>query len=148
MNIEQIIENRRIACPECKGMEFTINGEGNDKQLLCQSCGLEFDVLVDTPLMVTKASSLHLSKIDIQKFWGELYNVAYGEHSDKYNEHNYVKHFDELLELFEYRQHLAVNEMQINELTGKRVLEIGSGAGSHSTLFLIFGACMTSLDIT
>jgi ubiquinone/menaquinone biosynthesis C-methylase UbiE len=43
---------------------------------------------------------------------------------------------------------MAVIEMPLDGLKGKRVLEIGPGAGGHSALFARYGASVTAVDIT
>lgn len=86
-------------------------------------------------------------KAAVQDFWGALYESAYIGDAELAREELLVA-LDELEDMFRLRSHGAVVEMPIAELHGKRVLEIGPGAGGHSALFARHGAQMTSVDIT
>jgi len=55
---------------------------------------------------------------------------------------------DDLEDMFRYRGHGAVVEMPLSDISGKQVLEVGSGAGGHSALFARHGAKVTSVDLT
>ncbi|MEX2451858.1 MAG: class I SAM-dependent methyltransferase [Rhodospirillales bacterium] len=92
-------------------------------------------------------SSAH-SKEDIQRFWGSLYDSLYGDVDASLTHESLVQAIEALEDMFRYRRHMAVVEMPLHELQGKRVLEIGCGAGGHSALFASYGAVMTSVDIT
>jgi ubiquinone/menaquinone biosynthesis C-methylase UbiE len=59
-----------------------------------------------------------------------------------------TERLEELEDLFQKRDLLPVVEMPLENLSGLRVLEIGSGAGAHSALFKYHGARMTSVDLT
>ena len=88
------------------------------------------------------------NKQNIQNFWASLYESLYSE-TDKYvSREQLIDAIDALEEMFRLREHLAVIEMPLNDLAGKQVLEIGSGAGGHSALFARHGASVTSIDIT
>lgn len=50
--------------------------------------------------------------------------------------------------MFRLRRHMATVEMDLTNLRGKRVLEIGPGAGGHSALFARHGAIVTATDLT
>ena len=88
------------------------------------------------------------SKRDIQRFWKSLFDSLYDDVDLQLTKELLLKSIDDLADMFEFRQHLAVVEMPIDDLAGKRVLEIGSGAGGHSALFASRGARMTSVDLT
>lgn len=77
-----------------------------------------------------------------------MYQAAYAENREEYDRETFLALLDELERMFRRRQHLAVLEMPIEDLWGKAVLEVGSGAGAHSALFAQRGAEVTSLDIT
>lgn len=87
-------------------------------------------------------------KDDVRKFWGAVYKTAYSDVDGGLDRDGLLAALAELRDMFEFRDHLAVNEMPVDDLAGKQVLEIGSGAGGHSALFASLGARMTSVDIT
>jgi len=147
MKIEEIVEHSRIVCPICKNNNFKVEARKN-RVLFCCNCNIAFNLINDVPLLIPPSSSLATTKEQIQEFWGELFDAAYGGCENICNKHNYVDQFKKLKKLFQDRQHLAVTEMPISDLEGRGVLEIGSGAGAHSALFSIHGAHMTSLDLT
>ena len=88
------------------------------------------------------------SKQDIQAFWKSLYESLYEDVDEALTRDALLKGIDDLEDMFRWRGHMAAVEMPLGELAGKRVLEVGSGAGGHSALFARHGAEMTSLDIT
>ena len=87
-------------------------------------------------------------KRDIQAFWGALYDSLYGEADQDITREQLLVALDALEDMFRLRDHMAVVEMPLDDLAGKRVLEIGPGAGGHSALFARYGASVTALDIT
>ncbi len=88
------------------------------------------------------------TKRDIQKFWGSLYRSLYDTVEDGWTPETLVPAIDELEDMFRLRRHMAAVEMDLPNLAGKRVLEIGSGAGGHSALFARHGALVTAADLT
>jgi ubiquinone/menaquinone biosynthesis C-methylase UbiE len=88
------------------------------------------------------------SKKDIQAFWKSLYDSLYEDVDRELTRDDLLRSIDDLNDMFRYREHMSVVEMPIHELQGKRVLEIGPGAGGHSVLFAKYGAMMASVDIT
>ncbi len=87
-------------------------------------------------------------KHDIQAFWGALYDSLYGETDQDITRDQLLEALDALEDMFRLRQHMAVVEMSLANLAGKRVLEIGPGAGGHSALFARHGAAVKAIDIT
>ncbi|RAU23608.1 hypothetical protein CU669_00430 [Paramagnetospirillum kuznetsovii] len=88
------------------------------------------------------------AKSDIQAFWKSLYDSLYEDVDAGLTRADLMAALDDLEDMFRYREHLAVVEMPLAELAGKKVLEIGPGAGGHSALFAKHGARMTSVDLT
>lgn len=88
------------------------------------------------------------TKGDIQNFWGSLYQSLYAEVEDGWTAGTLPPAIAELEDMFRLREHLAVVEMDLHHLAGKRVLEIGCGAGGHSALFAWHGAVVTATDLT
>ncbi len=88
------------------------------------------------------------TKQNIQAFWGSLYDSLYEDVDRDMTRKALLKSLADMEDMFRYRRHMAVVEMPLAELKGKRVLEIGPGAGGHSALFARYGALVSSADIT
>ena len=88
------------------------------------------------------------AKKEIQTFWKSLYESLYEDVDSDLTREKLIQGLDDLEDMFRFRSHLAVTEMPLDTLAGKRVLEIGPGAGGHSAMFARRGAIVTSADIT
>ena len=142
---DDLLETKGIVCPSCKGKLLVLqNEEGSLVQ--CNNCTAQYPVAGASPLLLP--DNLSSNKKNIQKFWKHLYHAAYEGHDAIKDRSKFILELDSLKKLFQTREHLAVNEMPIESLKGKKVLEIGPGAGAHSSLFSYYGADMTSMDIT
>jgi ubiquinone/menaquinone biosynthesis C-methylase UbiE len=84
----------------------------------------------------------------MQRFWGDVYRTAYSTADQMLDADSLDTGLDALADMLLYRGHLISKEMPLANLSGKKVLEIGSGAGGHSAMFARHGAELTSLDIT
>ena len=69
------------------------------------------------------------AKQDIQYFWGSLYDSLYKDVDQELTCDDLMKGLDDLEDMFRSRGHMAVADMPLSSLSGKRVLEIGPGAG-------------------
>ena len=87
-------------------------------------------------------------KHDIQQFWKSLYDSLHGGEDSNASREGLRQGLEALEDMFRYRRHMAVVEMALAQLSGKAVLEVGSGAGSHSAMFALHGAHVTSVDLT
>lgn len=130
-----------LRCPDCLG------SLGCDGGLLCKACERQFynerlGIIDLTPRTLSE------TKEKISTFWADTYQQWY-ESDDSARTPEGLKRELVLLEgLFRQRRHLAVTEMDLRALNGKEVLEIGSGAGGHSALFVQYGGHVTATDIT
>lgn len=88
------------------------------------------------------------TKENIQHFWKTVYETAYTDHDSGLTREDLLEAIDQLADMFSFREHMAVVEMDLGALAGLSVLEVGSGAGGHSAMFARHGARMTSCDIT
>ena len=88
------------------------------------------------------------TKENIQDFWKSLYDSLYEDVDRNLTRDRLFESLDDLEDMFRLRGHMAAVEMPLTELAGKRVLEVGPGAGGHSALFAKHGARMTSIDLT
>jgi len=87
-------------------------------------------------------------KSDIQAFWGSLFTSLYDDVEQKLTRERLLEAIGDLKDMFVMRRHMAAEEMPLDDLRGKTVLEIGPGAGGHSALFAVHGAHVTSIDLT
>lgn len=95
-----------------------------------------------------RAMSDLAGKQDIQEFWGALYDSLYDNPKAPVTREQLQASLDDMEDMFRLRGHMAVADMPPGELKGKRVLEVGPGAGGHSALFARHGAIVTAIDIT
>lgn len=134
-----------FACPVCRGTLSVIQSDKKE-EIVCTQCNNRYQTKEDIACLIPAGHDQ--IKSDIQAFWGALYDAAYKEGEHMFNASNYQEKLEELYRLFKHRNHLAVVEMPVEQLKGKKVLEIGSGAGGHSALFSYKGAHMYSMDLT
>lgn len=87
-------------------------------------------------------------KRDIQAFWGALYDSVYEDVDSGLTRESLIDGIEALEDMFRLRRYMTVVEMPVDALEGKRVLEIGPGAGGHAALFAHRGAIVTAVDIT
>lgn len=135
-------------CPSCRSIEFETKGTLAEGSLTCKDCNQTYLVKDEVPSVLNKTSDNYELKEEIQEFWKHLYHSAYKSHESYTERETILELLKELQQLFLTREHLAVTEMPIHDLHNKRVLEIGSGAGGHSSLFASKGANITALDLT
>lgn len=147
------MENNKISerlsslrCPNCKS-KITFSNK-SQKDLICVNCQTEFPVLAGNCVCMLQKSGVSATKKKIQEFWGDTCKQWYSEFDENLTSDKLYSYLDDLEKMFRYRTHLAVTEMELGALRGKNILEIGSGGGSHSSLFKRYGANMTSVDIT
>lgn len=146
MKIVDYLKHNRIICPNCGSEKFFSNGNINKGNAACRQCRAVY------PFFGMVGQFIHNQNpedtLQIQEFWKELYHAAYKDHDQIGDKDEFQEKLQELENLFITKQHLSVNEMPINNLEGKKVLEIGSGAGAYSSLFALKGAQITAIDIT
>ena len=92
--------------------------------------------------------ALSENKQDIQAFWGALYDSLYEGVDKDITREQLLEALDAMEDMFRLRGHMVVADMPPKDLKGKRVLEVGPGAGGHSALFSRHGAVVTAIDIT
>ncbi|MBI3126036.1 MAG: methyltransferase domain-containing protein [Candidatus Tectomicrobia bacterium] len=133
-----------LRCPRCRG-GFSLEAEEGEEAVRCQECGAAYPAQAGIPSLLPEADGRNDR---VREFWGALYDAAYREHDERMGRADLLSRLDDLLEMFRHRRHLAAVEMPLGDLEGKRVLEVGSGAGGHSALFSRLGARVFSVDIT
>jgi len=140
MSVQEMVDKQQMKCPLCPGKFILV-----DNELQCDGCGKIFLVAGGIPLFVSGGDE-QIS--EFQRFWGALYDDAYWEHDENTSRDEFHTLLDKLRDLFMHRRHLAAVEMSLELLKGKKVLEVGCGAGGHSAMFSRLGAEMYSLDLT
>ena len=118
-----------VRCPACLKQGLRLQ----TADIICPNCSATFNV--DRSLGVASLlTPIETSdpKTNIQAWWGDLYQQAYNGHEDGLNSAQFLDLLAEVEDLFRHRDHLAVCEMPLDQLSGKRILEIGSGSGAHS----------------
>ncbi len=134
-----------LRCPQCHSESLATDDGGT---LHCTACRSWYrtDPEHGVSSLIAAASETD-DKTRIMGWWADLFRQAYADHAEL-DGATLATLLDALEELFVWRELLAVVEMPIDALAGKRVLEIGSGSGAHSALFQRHGASVVAVDIT
>lgn len=135
-----------LLCPKCKAQQLSLR----EQALTCGECHASYSADLDKGFAVLLAPEVGEdgAKGDIQKWWGDLYAQIYKDTDANLTPEGLTQLVNDFEDMMHKRQHLAVVEMPLAELKGKRVLEIGPGGGGHSCLFKKYGAEMVAADIT
>lgn len=134
-----------LRCPQCHADSLALDVDG---AVSCAACRSDYGTDAEhgvCSLLATSSSTDE--KARIMGWWGDLFRQAYADHTDLDRE-TLEGLLDALHDLFVHRNLLPVIEMHIDALGGKRVLEIGSGSGAHSALFVRHDASVIAVDIT
>ena len=134
-----------LRCPSCKSTRLMVGEVG----MTCQRCATLLPIDRDRQIAALFAESSHGGlKDDIRAWWGDLYEQIYGPTDRTLSPDSMESMLSETEDLFRKRELLPVVEMPLDQLAGKKVLEIGPGGGAHSCLFKRYGASVTAVDIT
>lgn len=137
-----------LRCPKCKIGNLVFEDSQEDQGVSCQNCSQYFPFGQEGYLPLIDSLEVNGLKNKMQEFWGDTCIEWYSEFDKNLTAETLYENLDELEKMFRHRKHLAVTEMQLEEIKGKEILEIGSGGGGHSALFKKYGANITSMDIT
>ncbi len=134
-----------LACPSCGASPLT----SEPAALSCSHCKASYPVDPRHQICaLVGQSTAGAIKGNIQSWWGDLYQQLYATADRTLDAAGLDRMLVELEDLFLRRKHLALVEMPLAHLAGRRVLEIGSGGGAHSSLFKKHGASVVSVDLT
>jgi ubiquinone/menaquinone biosynthesis C-methylase UbiE len=136
-----------LRCPACHATELSYGGDAGD--VVCAACQAVYTGDADggwCSLIVEDDNSE--VKQNIRAWWGDLYRQLYADNDAALTPELYARQLEQLEDFFNVSDHLAVTEMPLKDLQGKKVLEIGSGSGAHSALFKKHGAEIVSVDLT
>ena len=131
ISLAEVVEKQYLYCPRCH-QSLSLLSKDEIQELRCDGCGSNYPVAGGIPLLVPDGDG---KTAEIQEFWGALYDDAYREHDENASSNEFNTLLDKLRELFTHRRHLAAVEMSPDQLKGKKILEVGCGAGAHSALF-------------
>ena len=134
-----------LRCPDCKFSTIMLE---SPKYLRCENCNEKYYILNKNSANLLANKNMSTTKLDIQRFWGDTCKQWYNAFDENLDQNELEKHLQYMEEMFSYRKHMVVTEMQLETLQGLDVLEIGSGGGAHSALFQKYGANVMSIDIT
>jgi SAM-dependent methyltransferase len=136
-----------LICPACGSLwNETWLSHQDGQGMKCSQCAAIYPTLGPHAFRVL-ATDLGKTKETAAAFWGDLYRQLYsGAESLEKKEFN--RQLELLEDYFRKQHHLAATEVQLGELAGKVILEIGSGSGAHSALFRAHGATMIAVDLT
>ena len=148
MKMKLIADDKGLMCPNCSGLGFVQTGTSQDSSLTCKDCNQSFLIKNAVPSLINVKSENYKSKKEITDFWKHLYHAAYKDHENIDDKDIFIDRLKNLEELFQHREHLAVTEMPIENIEGKKYLR--NWLWSWSSLLALFpqGAKMTALDIT
>ena len=134
-----------LRCPACHESCLAV---ASSEGVTCPRCGVAYPADAETGIcrLIDPAAD-DSAKDDIRGWWGDLFRQAYADHAGL-DRAELDRLLDALEDLFHHRRMLPVVEMPADDLAGRSVLEIGSGAGAHSAFFLRRGASVTAIDIT
>jgi SAM-dependent methyltransferase len=137
-----------LVCPTCRitGRELGLVSSADESTLSCPECKSEYAAMAPNAFRVIKRD-IGETKATVQAFWGDLYRQLYSGTESLTPEQLDVQ-LASLKEYFGVQRMLAVTEVNLDQLAGKVVLEIGSGSGAHSALFRAHGARVIAMDIT
>lgn len=140
--IEDIIS--QMVCPKCKSPTLGLKGH----HVHCSTCQAEWDRPDLNMLSMIDRHIFTAEKTRIQEFWGDMCQQWYTKYDENLTTEKLKADLEAMVDMFHDMKHLATTEMDLENLAGKKILEIGSGCGAHSALFKMHGAHITSVDIT
>jgi ubiquinone/menaquinone biosynthesis C-methylase UbiE/uncharacterized protein YbaR (Trm112 family) len=148
MGLDALISRvKQLRCPLCKEGEMQLKNNNGSKELLCLKCGALFPI-IDGYVKMLPAAEISRAKQKIQEFWGDTCLQWYSDFNKSLTPEIFYEYLDDMESMYKYHGWMAVNEMELNKITGLDILEIGCGGGAESSLLKRHGANMTSVDIT
>ncbi len=133
-----------VRCPDC--FEGALRFESGT--LRCERCGGYFPVHNGVASLLSTRSRTDPFKEDMRSFWGKGWDKRRLEDTSVTTRERYRKELEGMREFVERENGEQVREMGSIELAGKRVLEVGCGAGSSSVMFALRGASVVAVDLT
>jgi ubiquinone/menaquinone biosynthesis C-methylase UbiE len=141
---EETVREARLRCPACHSAQFELTAEA----ARCTNCQALYPQRDGLFMFAPAPAGV---KAEIAAFWGDLYQQLYGSTDEKFahaTPEEMERLVDELAPMLDHMEHTPVREIDLSQISGKKILEVGCGAGAHSALFKRHGAHTVALDIT
>ena len=136
-----------LICPVCDSAESESGLLAlNEQALRCPRCETIYPAIGFQAFRILKKDVGQTKKV-LASFWGDLYRQFYSK-TESLSKIELRHQLELMQDFFQQQHHLAVTEVDLGNLAGKVILEIGSGSGAHSALFRAHGAKMVSIDLT
>lgn len=133
-----------LRCPTCTGVQL----HATEQQILCTDCHASYPVVDGIASLLPPASRENTFKRSMQEFWGSGWTKRH--HDDFHTEERtrFTLDLGAMQLLADIRGDNQFREMMALPLAGKRVLEVGCGAGHSSIIFALQGAQVVGSDLT
>lgn len=132
-----------LRCPSCARSPMAMDA---DHRLMCSQCGAVYPMEGGVPSLID-ARALSGDQRQVSEWWDDLCLQWYAGADRGLTASRLYALFDELEELYRSMDHLIFS-MDLDNLAGKAVLDIGCGGGVHDALFRRYGAHVSAVDIS
>lgn len=132
-----------LRCPVCVkgGAGLLVQKYGALECRICARCYRLFENMAD---MMPQQNASNSESKEVEEFWGKSFNVRF---NDMKAEDDFIALLEDFRNGLIDKEHLLVNELNLEDLKGRHVLEIGSGAGAHAALMKSYGPFIFAMDI-
>lgn len=115
-------------------------------ELLSNDKSQRYKIDNNIPILFGKKSN---SDDQIALWWKDLYKQLYEKFDNGLDKKNIYKYLDDFQNLMKVQDHLLYRNLVSKfDLKNKKILEIGSGSGAHSSVIKRLGAHLIACDIT
>lgn len=132
-----------LKCVSCGKGSLT----GTDSSFLqCNSCKCSYPVQNGVAVLIDK-NSMSGDRKQVSAWWDDLCTQWYSGLDKELTTERLYNALTELEELYEKMNHLVLY-VDVKNISGKKVLDIGSGGGAQDALFKRYGAHVYTADIS
>lgn len=132
-----------LRCPSCKNSSLFLIGNNT---IQCQNCKEQYHIYGNTPCLIDNKTCSDDQK-KMMLWWDDLCLQWYSPFDSGLTYEKLYSLFDELEESYKAEDHLIFN-VDLGNLKGKNILDIGCGGGIHDALFKKYGGNVTAIDIS
>ncbi len=133
-----------LRCPSCKLGHLELESEAC---LSCLECRATFPLNESGVPSLLDEESYGDHQREMSQWWDDLYLQWYANLDKALSTERLYELFDELEQSYRDQNHLIFS-MDLENLQGQEVLDIGCGGGIHDALFRKYGANVTAVDIS